>query len=62
MESKLVEESCPKCNGEGLESEKIWYVKFCNDQPIGCYKETGRKVICKTCMGVKTVTILEVTE
>jgi hypothetical protein len=62
MEAKLVEETCPKCCGEGLEPEKIWGVEFCNGSPFCCCKETGRKVICKTCMGVKTITILEVTE
>ena len=62
MEAKLIEITCPKCYGEGLEPEKKWCVEYCNESPYGCYRETGNKIICKTCMGVKTITILEVTE
>lgn len=62
MKAKLVEEICPKCNGVGLEPEKVWCVDYCNSSPFGCYRETGKKVICKTCMGLKTITILEVSE
>jgi DnaJ-class molecular chaperone len=62
VKAKLVEETCPKCNGEGLEPEKVWCVEFCNGSPNSCYREIENKVTCKTCMGVKTITILEVTE
>ena len=62
MKTKLPEITCPKCGGEGLEIEKKWVVEFCGRTCYGCYKETENKVMCKTCMGVKTITILEVTE
>lgn len=62
MNAKLIEQTCPKCNGEGLEVQEIWTVEFCNGNPYGCYRKTGNKVVCKSCMGVKTITVLEVTE